>query len=257
MSDGARRAPAWPAGRGGRRPPERTPGEGIGPGRRAAAWVWSRARRGAAASLLAGFLAAATGCEDQIKWIPWFSTMTSQPSQEAYEVEPLPPPEGTMPVDGKRSYDLLAADTALTSPLAMSDSVIQAGQELFRVFCTPCHGETGDGDGPVVGQNRIPPTPLLDLLSERARGLSDGYVWGMITNGRGLMPSYRRIPHDERWLVVAYVRFLQRDAAGGAGGAGAVARDTASGAGGDTTSGAAGDKASGAAGSKTAGGGRR
>ena len=40
-----------------------------------------------------------------------------------------------------------------------------------------------------------------------------------ITNGRGLMPSYRRIPAGERWYIVDYLRQLQRNAAGGAGGA--------------------------------------
>ncbi len=53
---------------------------------------------------------------------------------------------------------------------------------------------------------------MLNLLSEQAAGYSDGYLWGMITNGRGLMPSYKRIPAQERWYVVDYVRQLQRDA---------------------------------------------
>jgi hypothetical protein len=80
-----------------------------------------------------------------------------------------------------------------------------------------CHGAEGAGDGPVVGENRLPPLPTLNLLSDRARNdLSDGYIWGMIANGRGVMPSYRRIPHADRWPIVEYVRFLQSASEGGA-----------------------------------------
>jgi hypothetical protein len=49
----------------------------------------------------------------------------------------------------------------------------------------------------------------MNLLSERARDLSDGYIYGMIANGLGVMPSYRRVPHGDRWYLVEYVRSLQ------------------------------------------------
>ena len=62
----------------------------------------------------------------------------------------------------------------------------------------------------MVGPNRIPALPQLDLRTDRAREFSDGYIWGIIGNGRGLMPPYRRIPQDERWYIVAWVRQLQR-----------------------------------------------
>jgi mono/diheme cytochrome c family protein len=106
-------------------------------------------------------------------------------------------------------YDLLAADTLLTNPVAATPAAVERGQVLYTQFCVMCHGETGAGDGPVVGENRLPPLPTLNLLSERAIGLSDGYIWGMIANGRGVMPTYRRIPTDERWYLVHYVRSLQ------------------------------------------------
>jgi hypothetical protein len=64
----------------------------------------------------------------------------------------------------------------------------------------------------VVGPNRLPPLPTLNLLSERALDLSDGYIYGMIANGRGVMPSYRRVQHEDRWYLVEYVRKLQEDA---------------------------------------------
>ena len=152
------------------------------------------------------------GCDDQLKYVPWFSFMTTQPSLEAYEEAPVPPPEGTMPVDGERSWTLLEADTALTNPLDATTADVSRGQLLYTRFCTPCHGETGRGDGPVMTPQRpngIPYTPAMDLLSETARSRSDGYIWGVIANGRGLMPSYRRIPSEDRWRLVTYVRRLQ------------------------------------------------
>jgi mono/diheme cytochrome c family protein len=103
----------------------------------------------------------------------------------------------------------------LSNPTSGSAAELAQGAELFAVFCTPCHGPAGQGDGSVVGANRIPDIPLLNVTSDLTRSYSDGYIWGMITNGRGLMPSYRRIPADERWLIVNYVRQLQRDAAAG------------------------------------------
>ncbi len=123
----------------------------------------------------------------------------------------------------------------LVSPIAGDAAEIALGQERFEQFCTPCHGPGGRGDGPVVGPNRIPPIPALDLTTDGAVGYTDGYIWGMISNGRGLMPSYHRIPVDERWRIVAYVRQLQRQAAEGGAAAGARAAGDAAGGAEDTT----------------------
>jgi hypothetical protein len=61
------------------------------------------------------------------------------------------------------------------------------------------------GNGPAVRYGMAG----IALVNDRVRGLSDGYIWGMIRNGRGLMPSYNRIEELERWDVVNYVRGLQ------------------------------------------------
>jgi mono/diheme cytochrome c family protein len=157
-------------------------------------------------------VAATSACDDQVKYVPWFETMTTQPSIETYEAEPLAPVAGTVPAGSARHLDLLAADTLLTNPLEGTAEVLEQGEVLYLQFCVMCHGEAGAGDGPVVGPNRLPPLPTLNLLSERAVGLSDGYIYGMIANGRGVMPSYRRVQHDDRWYLVEYVRKLQEEA---------------------------------------------
>lgn len=161
---------------------------------------------------IAAVTVAAAGCDDQVKYVPWFETMTRQPSVETYEAQPLAPVAGTVPAGSARHLDLLAADTLLTNPLAGTVEDLERGETLFLQFCVMCHGETGAGDGPVVGPNRLPPLPTLNLLSERALDLSDGYIYGMIANGRGVMPSYRRVQHEDRWYLVEYVRKLQEEA---------------------------------------------
>lgn len=168
---------------------------------------------GRRAVLCVAVAALLAGCDDQIKYVPTFSTMSTQPSLEAFEEgTPRQTVPGTMPIDGERTYTLVEAATALSNPLAGTEGELARGEALYRTFCIVCHGPAGTGDGSVVGPNRIPPLPLLDLTSQRTADYSDGYIWGMITNGRGLMPSYRRIPMDERWLLVSWVRRLQRDA---------------------------------------------
>lgn len=176
------------------------------------------ARRHTLVAALVGL--ALAGCDDQIKRVPIFSTMSWQPSVEAFEEPARRPVPGTMPIDGEQTYGLLAADTVLASPITGSAAELARGEALFGQFCTPCHGATGVGNGTVVGPNRFPPTPLMNLMSEQARNYSDGYIWGMITNGRGLMPSYRRIPADDRWTIVSHVRRMQRESpvGGGVGG---------------------------------------
>ncbi|MEJ2481805.1 MAG: cytochrome c [Gemmatimonadota bacterium] len=158
-----------------------------------------------------------TGCDDQVKRVPWFKTMFRTESVRTYEVEHRLPPEGAVYVGAPRHLDLLAADTLAVNPLTATPEVLEQGEVLFLRYCVMCHGPEGAGDGPVVGENRLPPLPTLNLLSDRAKNdLSDGYIWGMIANGRGVMPSYRRIPHRSRWQIVEYVRSLQEASSGGA-----------------------------------------
>ena len=172
----------------------------------------------AALAGLAALLLGTAACDDQVKYVETFSTMTEQEAVQTYEAPPRTPVEGTVPVDGvPPQYTNQEADTALSSPLQPTATTIERGRALYRDFCLPCHGESGTGDGPVInaeGQHpgRLPALPGADLTAERARGLSDGWIWGVITNGFSIMPSYERIPPEDRWRVVEYVRYLQQEA---------------------------------------------
>jgi len=183
------------------------------------AGVWSRL------ALPLALVALAAGCDNLVKVIPYFATMTEQPSIETYEQRPGQPPAGAVPVNGTRTYPLLVADTALQNPLTGTPAEVARGQQIFQSFCLPCHGADGTGSGPVINKNgqnprRIPFIPAVNLATGPATGRSDGYIWGMIANGRGLMPSYDRIAPADRWYVVEYVRHLQQVAADSASGSG-------------------------------------
>jgi hypothetical protein len=94
-----------------------------------------------------------------------------------------------------------------TVPMPVTQAVLERGQERYDIFCAPCHSRVGDGQGMIV-QRGFPPPPSFHI--ERLRQEPDGYYYDVITNGFGQMYSYSsRIPPEDRWAIVAYVRALQ------------------------------------------------
>lgn len=91
-------------------------------------------------------------------------------------------------------------------PFALDNAVLDRGQERFDIFCAPCHGRTGSGNGMVVQRGyRQPPS----LHSDRLRAADVGYFFDVMTNGFGVMPDYRVITPRDRWAIAAYIRALQ------------------------------------------------
>lgn len=92
-------------------------------------------------------------------------------------------------------------------PLDFSRQLLERGQERFNIFCSNCHGMTGQGDGMIVRRGyRAPPSYHTDRL----RGVPIGHFFDVITNGFGVMPSYaHQISVEDRWAIAAYVRTLQ------------------------------------------------
>jgi hypothetical protein len=84
---------------------------------------------------------------------------------------------------------------------------VARGKERYEIFCTPCHGRTGLGNGMVVQRGyRRPPSFHIDRL----RQAPAGYFFDVMTNGFGAMPDYAaQIPVRDRWAIVAYLRALQ------------------------------------------------
>ena len=99
-------------------------------------------------------------------------------------------------------------DQLVTSvPFSITREVLLRGQERFGIFCAPCHGRTGEGNGMIVQRGfQAPPS----FHSDRLREAPVGHFFDVITNGYGGMYSYAdRVPVDDRWAIVAYIRALQ------------------------------------------------
>lgn len=92
-------------------------------------------------------------------------------------------------------------------PFEIAAADLHRGRERYEIFCSPCHGRGGDGDGMIVRRGyRRPPSFHSDLVRERAAG----HFFDVVTNGFGVMPPYAsQIPVRDRWLITAYVRALQ------------------------------------------------
>jgi mono/diheme cytochrome c family protein len=92
-------------------------------------------------------------------------------------------------------------------PFPVTQAVVERGQSRFNVYCSPCHGYAGDGDGMIV-QRGFPPPPSFH--SDRLRQAPVGHFFDVMTNGLDPMPSYAsQVPVSDRWTIVAYIRALQ------------------------------------------------
>lgn len=105
-------------------------------------------------------------------------------------------------------YEAMAGDRVIDEiPLKVDRSVLARGQARFNIYCSPCHGRTGDGQGMIVKRGFSPP-PSLHL--PRLRDAPSGHFFRVITHGYGAMYSYAsRVPVDDRWAITAYIRALQ------------------------------------------------
>ena len=159
----------------------------------------------------------------------WLTDMKQQPTVGPWQIatfdtataEKTPSrgnPAGSVPVTGvaltswQVSYQplpqVIDSMSGLQNPTAVDARSLENGQKLYQINCAVCHGDLGDGKG---GLAQLNPAYAFapSLLTESARGRTDGYLFGMLRNGRGLMPSANRIPEAMRWDVVNYVRGLQ------------------------------------------------
>lgn len=92
-------------------------------------------------------------------------------------------------------------------PLPLNQELLERGENRYKIFCSPCHGLQGDGNGMVAVRGmKHPPSYHQDRL----RQVPNGYIYDVITNGFGAMLGYSaQVPPADRWAIVAYVRALQ------------------------------------------------
>lgn len=177
-----------------------------------------------ACCLAAGLLAAACrqDMHDQPKFKPYAKNDFFADQRSA-----RPPVDGTIARGHLREDAVLYTGKAAGKPVeafpfAVTAAVMARGQERFDIFCSPCHGRTGAGDGMIVRRGyRKPPT----FHQDRLRQAAPGYTFDVITSGFGAMPDYaQQIPVRDRWAIVAYVKALQRSQNAAAGSLPAEAR---------------------------------
>jgi mono/diheme cytochrome c family protein len=97
-------------------------------------------------------------------------------------------------------------------PIEVTDEVRRRGKERFDIFCAPCHGIAADGVSPLTERTGL---KTADLLEPRIQTSRPGKLYEVVTKGSGLMPGYREaISVDDRWMIVAYLRALQKSSGG-------------------------------------------
>ena len=105
------------------------------------------------------------------------------------------------------SQDNTFADDVDTFPFPVTMDVVERGRKRYEIFCSACHGLTGNGDGMIVRRGFRRAASFND---DRLRQAPVGHFFDAITNGWGAMPSYSsQIPVQDRWAIIAYIRALQ------------------------------------------------
>jgi cytochrome c len=171
--------------------------------------------------LTALLLTTAVGCWEQ--WSDtWFPQMKRQKAIQAFElvqeggrVQGFLPPEGSVAIDAATppmDPNDEVGQNGLMNPRPMSLASLENGKLQYERFCSTCHGASGVGDGPVsmTGPVQGPLGGVLPLSGPAsiARVRADGHIYSTIRYGRRRMPAYQRIPSDDRWDIVNYIRYL-------------------------------------------------
>lgn len=149
--------------------------------------------------------------------------MDSQPKVDAQELNPFFDDSSGMrvPVPGTvargwlkegaifyEGLDPVTGKPVRKSPIPITLTGLRRGQGRFNIYCSPCHSRVGDGQGIMVQRGYVPPPTFH---SDLIRGYPDGHIFDVITNGIRNMPGYaQQIPVEDCWLIINYVRALQR-----------------------------------------------
>jgi mono/diheme cytochrome c family protein len=114
---------------------------------------------------------------------------------------------GHLRIDEARFTGKIGGEDIDQFPIPITKADIEWGQSRFNIYCTPCHGRLGDGNGMVVLRGY---RQAATYYSDKLMKAPVGHFFDVITNGFGAMPSYAsRLDPDDRWRVIAYIRALQ------------------------------------------------
>lgn len=165
------------------------------------------------------------------KWmLPAIAALTSAACRQDMQIQPKyvpldrswfysdgrsarPIPAGTVSTDDTDGNPSLATGRDLggfltTIPLPLTQALLERGRDRFDIYCSPCHGRLGDGNGMVARRGFQAPA---DLNSPRVRNAPPGYLYAVIAQGYGSMAdySYQIQSLRDRWAIVAYIRALE------------------------------------------------
>jgi mono/diheme cytochrome c family protein len=169
----------------------------------------NRFRLPAAGFLLA--LAALAGCRQDMhnspKAIPLRESVFFKDGSSARPLVADTVARGTLQDDAAFFTGKTGAAVVDTLPFPLTADVLDRGENRFNIYCAPCHGVTGRGDGMIVRRGyRQPPSFHLDRL----RQAPIGHFYDVMTSGFGAMPDYKaQVAPRDRWAIAAFVRALQ------------------------------------------------
>jgi mono/diheme cytochrome c family protein len=114
---------------------------------------------------------------------------------------------GHLRIDEARYTGKVGGEDIDQFPIPITKADIERGETRFNIYCTPCHGRVGDGNGMVVLRGY---RQAASFYTDKLVHAPVGHFFDVITNGFGAMPSYAsRIEPDDRWRVAAYIRALE------------------------------------------------
>ncbi len=158
----------------------------------------------------------------------YFPDMTYSQAYETYSENPnynndmtnRPPVEGTIPrgfmpfhfTNTPEEYE--RAGLELVNPVANSSENIAKGKYNFEIYCAICHGNSGEGNGPIVVSEKFPAVPP-SYFKDPVLSLPDGKMFFSIHFGKNMMGSYAtQLNQTERWEIIGYIRFMQEQKSG-------------------------------------------
>lgn len=152
----------------------------------------------------------------------WVQSKPKSQDLSAFYSESSHNPSSTrMPIQGTVPYKTDRRDTAFYTgyvndklvrefPVPVTKQLIERGKERYTIFCTPCHGQLGDGKGMIAQRGFAIQRPPATYHTDRLRQMPVGHFFDVMTHGYGAMyPFAARISTKDRWAIASYIRVLQ------------------------------------------------